>query len=91
MRTWNNSYHSVGLSNTMSKQLEKGKLNFHNIRVYVWSIQKYKFCLSVTLIVATATLLLRSPFSKATLQEMVNISLILASNLKYHVRFEITT
>ena len=26
--------------------------------VYVWSIQKYKFCLSVTLTVAIATLLL---------------------------------
>ena len=49
----------------MSKQLEAGKWNFHNIKVYVWNIQKYKFCLSVTLIVATATLLLRNacPFS----------------------------
>ena len=77
----------------MSKQLEAGKLNFHNIRVHIWSIQKYKFCLSVTLIVATATLLLRSdcPFSKAKLQEIANIGLILASNLKYHVRFEIST
>ena len=44
----------------MSKQLEAGKRNFHNIRAYVWSIQKYKFCLSVTLIVVTATLLLGS-------------------------------
>ena len=46
--------------------------------------QKYKFCLSVTLIVAIATLLLRStcPFSKTKLQEMANIGLILASNLK---------
>ena len=45
--------------------------------------QKYKFCLSVTLIVATATLLLRRLvlFSKAKLQEMANIGLILASNL----------
>ena len=43
----------------MSKQLEVGKSNFQNIRVYVWSIQKYKLCLSVTLIVAIATLLLR--------------------------------
>ena len=44
----------------MPKQLEVGKLNFQNIRFYVWIIQKYKFCLSVTLIVAIATLLLRS-------------------------------
>ena len=44
----------------MSKRLEAGKLNFQNITVYVWGIQKYKFCLSVTLIVAIATLLLRS-------------------------------
>ena len=81
MRTWNNRNHSVGPSNTMSKQLEAGKLNFHNIRVYVWSIQKYKFCLSVTLIVATATLLLRSacPFFKGKIarnsQYRLNIGL----------------
>ena len=35
--------------------VEVGKWNFQNIRVYVWSIQKYKFCLSVTLILAIAT------------------------------------
>ena len=46
----------------MSKQSEVGKSNFQNIRAYVWSIQNYKFCLSVTLIVAIATLLLRSAF-----------------------------
>ena len=44
----------------MSKQSEVGKRNFHNIRAYVWSIQKCKFCLSVTLIVAIATLLIRT-------------------------------
>ena len=44
----------------MSKQLEIGIRNFQNIRVYVWSVQIYKFRLSVTLIVAIATLLLRS-------------------------------
>ena len=44
----------------MSKQLEAGQGNFQNTSVYVWSIQKYKSCLSVTLIVAIATLLLRS-------------------------------
>ena len=44
----------------MLKQLEVGKLNFQNMKVYVWSIQEYKFCLSVTLIVAIATLLLKS-------------------------------
>ena len=44
----------------MSKQLEVRKRNFQNIRVNVWSIQKYKLCSSVTLIVAIATVLLRS-------------------------------
>ena len=29
----------------MSKQLEVGKGNLQNIRVYVLRIQKYKFCL----------------------------------------------
>ena len=59
----------------------------------MYGASKNMFCLSVTLIVATATLLLRSacPFLKAKLQEMVKIGLILASNLKYHVRFEIST
>ena len=36
------------------------KLNFQNIRVYVWSIPNYKFCLSMTLIVDISTLLLLS-------------------------------
>ena len=54
---------------------------------------KYKFCLSVTLIVAIAALLLRSAFLflEARLQEMANIGLILASNVKYHFRFGIST
>ena len=38
----------------MSKQKQE------NEAFYVWRIQKYKFCLSVTLIVAIATLLLGS-------------------------------
>ena len=60
MQTWNNRYHSVGFSNTMSKQLEAENETFRILRVYVWSIQKYKFCLSVTLIGGSATLLLKS-------------------------------
>ena len=77
----------------MSKQLEVGKSNFQNIRVYVWSIHKCKICLSVTLIVAIATLLLRSAcrFLEAKLQEMANIGLILASNAKDHLRLGIST
>ena len=46
----------------MSEQLEVEKRNFQNIRVHVRSIQKYKFSLSMTLIVAIATLLLLSLF-----------------------------
>ena len=42
----------------MSELSEVEKLKFQNIRVYVWSIQKYN--LSVALIVAMATLLLRN-------------------------------
>ena len=77
----------------MSEQLEVRKWNFQSIRVYVWSIQKYKFCSSVTLILAIATLLLRSAchFLEAKLQEMANIGLILASDVKYHARFGIRT
>ena len=69
MRTYNKRYHSVGLSNTVLKQLEAGKRNFQNDRVNV----KYKLCLSVTLIVAVAALLLRSAccFLVAKLQEML--------------------
>ena len=62
----------------MSKQLEVGKWNVQNIRVYVLSIQKYKFSLSVMLVVTLATLLLGSAShfqSEAKLQEMANISL----------------
>ena len=56
-------------------------------------MQKYKFCSSVTLIVVIATLLLRSAchFLEAKLQEMANIGLILASNVKYHFKFGIST
>ena len=52
-----------------------------------------KFCLSVTLIVAIATLLSRSAcrFSEAKLQEMVNIGLTLASSVKYHFGFRTST
>ena len=53
-------YHSVSFSYTMSKQLEVGKLNFQNIRVYVSSIKKCNFCLSVTLIVVITTLFLKN-------------------------------
>ena len=43
--------------------------------------------------VAIATLLLRRllAFSEAKLQKMTNIGLILASNVKYHFRFGIST
>ena len=52
-----------------------------------------KFCLSVTLIVAIATLLLRSAchFLEAKMQKMANIGLILASNVKDHFRFRVGT
>ena len=57
-----------------------------NIRVNVWSNQKYKFCLSVTSIVAIAALLLRSAsrFFKGKIARNGQFRLEIGLNLKYH-------
>ena len=66
------SYQVWGKFAQEQKVTGKNKLGVENppsayrVKVYVWRIQKYKFCLSVTIIVATATLLLKNacPFFK---------------------------
>ena len=76
----------------MSKQLEAENETFRILESIYGASRNIRFVF-VTLIVAITTLLLRRAcrFFEGELQEMVNIDLILASNVKYHFRFQMRT